>query len=113
MNRIASQSWLDAKILHLIAKTSAESLSDNNLIRRPQSQLSASRFHGGDCKVTQVIYHTSLANLNMYIVWSIKLADVSAGKLSTLETWARDTGYLFGYNYNYNLGIERVQACTR
>jgi len=40
MNRTASKSGLDAKILrHLIAKTSAESLSDNNLIRRPSKSI--------------------------------------------------------------------------
>jgi len=74
MNRIASNSWLDAKILRqLIAKTSAESLTEDNLMQTPQSPLSASRFNGGDCKVTQVIYDTSLASLNIYIVWSINL----------------------------------------
>jgi len=74
MNRIASKWWLDAKSLRqLITKTSAESLSENDLIRKPPSPLSPSRFNGGDCKVTQVIYDTSLASLNVYIVWSINL----------------------------------------
>ena len=90
MNRIASKSWLDAIILRQLI---AETLSDNNLIWRPQSQLSPSRFNGGDCKVTQVIYDTLLVSLNIYIVClKYKLADVSAGKLSTPETWAHDTG---------------------
>jgi len=33
-----------------------------------QSPLSPSRFNGGDCKVAQVMYDTSLARLNIYIV---------------------------------------------
>ena len=94
MNRIASKSSLDAKVLRqLIAKTSAESLSENDLIRRPQSPLSPSRFNSGDCKVTQVICDTSMASLNIYIVWSINLQMwVLENWLSTPETWARDTG---------------------
>jgi len=83
MNRIASKSWLDTKILRqLIAKTSAESLIENDLIWRPQSPPSLSRFNGGNCKVTQVIYDTSLASLNIYIIWSINL------QISVLENSA-------------------------
>jgi len=37
----------------------------------PQSPLSPSRFNGDDCKVAEVIYDTSLASLNIYIIWSI------------------------------------------
>jgi len=36
-----------------------------------------------------------------------KLADMSAGKLSTPETWARDTGSSTGYPLSYN----RTRKC--
>ena len=42
--------------------------------------------------MTQVMYDTSLASLKHSNRLKYKLADVSAGKLSTPETWARDTG---------------------
>jgi len=88
-----SKSWLDAKILRqLIAKTSAESLSKNDLIRRPpkstkSKSISRRRLQGDSSYIRHVV-----GKLKHWHRLKYKLADVSAGKLSTPETWARDTG---------------------
>jgi len=94
MNRSASKSWLDAKILwQLIAKTSADSLSENDLIRRPpkstkSKSISWRRLQGDS---SYYIRHV-VGKLKHLRRLKYKLPDVSAGKLSTPETWARDTG---------------------
>jgi len=85
-----------AEILRqLIAKTSAESLNENDFVR-PQSPLSPSRFNGGDCKGDSSYIRHVVGKLKHLHRLKYKLADVSAGKLSTPETWARDTGCNLG-----------------
>ena len=75
----------------LIAKTSAESLSENDLIRRPpkstkSKSISRRRLQGESIYIRHVVGKLKHLHRLKY-----KLADVSAGKLSTPETWARDT----------------------
>ena len=61
MNRTASKSWLDAKILReLLAKTSAESLNENDLIRRPpkstnSKSISRRRLQGDSSYIRHVV----------------------------------------------------------
>jgi len=84
---------LDDKIpRQFIAKTSAESLSEADLIQRDsQSPLSPNQFNGGDCKVTRYIEHVVGKFKHLHCL-KYKLADERAGKLTTPETWARDNG---------------------
>jgi len=92
MNRIASKSWLDAKILRqLIANTLAESLSENDLIWKPpkstkSKSIKRRRLQGDSSYIRHVVGKVKHLHRLKY-----KLADASAGKLSTPETWARDT----------------------
>jgi len=93
VNRIASKSWLYAKIVRkLIAKTLAESLSENDLIRRPPKSTKSKsiwrrRLQGDWSYIRHVVGKLKHLHRLKY-----QLAHVSAGKLSTPETWARDTG---------------------
>jgi len=86
-----SREWT-LKLFGTYRKNFGKEFERKRLDTETQSQLSPSRFNGGDCKVTQVMYDTSLASLKHSHRLKYKLADVSAGKLSTPETWARDTG---------------------
>jgi len=93
VNRIASKSWLDDEMLRqLIAKTSAEFERKRLDMETPKSTKSKSiwrrRLQGDSSYIRHVV-----GKLKHWQRLKYKLADLSAGQLSTPETWARDTSH--------------------
>jgi len=106
MNRIApSHDWTLKFCGNLSQKLRQKVWAKTTWYGDPQSPLSPSLFNGGDCKVTQVIYDTSLALGKLKHLHRLKYKppDVSAEKLSTPETWAHDIGLRQGCGFAFRV----------